>query len=541
MIKRGVMLALMLVLVSFSCCGFFPSEYPGATIGFDYHLTNPRNTYWLIGLYDGTTVYMDTSLNGIYSQYTTLNKLGTSSISSSYGLSAKIHATKPILMSVLADRDSCVAYACQEWGYGMLPAQSLVYEYYVAHPMSTGSAVYITSTQSGTNLLIDKTNDGTWDTNTTLLIGTSYSYGAASVQAGSRIKTNKPVYVVQLAYYESLGSGGNDADWGFEMWNASGTDFYIGYPNTIIYIVAYNAPTMVEFDTNDDGIFDSSTTLSKMGTYNSSGSFPVSTRIHANNSILVTGRRENSESYLGILLPPAKQLGQEYRVNYVEDTYGVAWIVATKSNTNLLIDKTDDGTWDVNTTINPGTTYSYDTTYIQSGSRIKADKPIIAAMRAEWGENYDYREYGYLCPTASVATTSDASPSPTDFNTLVNISNKVWNMVEPVYNITISGSIPSNFTPWPDTNTLNITIGIYNTSNILVGGSEELAVGLVSGVGSYNYTFSYQNTTLLSQLNQSNYIKFTFQVTSPNATSTFLFNPFTVNIAQATVWKYTWE
>lgn len=246
--------------------------------------------------------------------------------------------------------------------------------------------------------------------------------------------------------------------------------------------------------------------------------------------------------YWAFLLPTAKKLGQEYRVGYL-GTNGEYYVIATTSNTNLLIDKTDDGTWDTNATLNPGTTYTYSSTYVQSGSRVQTNKPVVASERFYYaGCSGADQIAGMVGQQSSIATTSDVSPSPADFHSEINISNKVWNMLESVYNLTLSGSIPGDFTPWPGTSILNITVGKYYASNAsLIGSAVEIPVSLASGGNQYNYSFSYSNTSLLDELGDEQYYQFTYRLTTPNSTGTYLFNPFTVDIAQATVWKYTWE
>lgn len=534
------MITLMLVLVSICCYGFWPQKNAESTPGFDFYLPAKRDSSsYIVGLYDNTTIYIDTTLDGVYSYYTTINNQGTTSISNSYPVSSKVHATKPIIMTQLADTQTCSG-GCRRDGHIVTPAQFLTTNYHIAYPIYT---IFIAATQSNTNLLIDKTDDGTWDTNTTISPGTSYSYSTTYVAGGGEIKSDKPIVVsARLEYSDSWLNR-----WSMftDMRNSSGTDFYVSYPHTEnIKIVALNDTTTIRLDTNLDGIWDNTYYKNKSQTL-SLTTIPISTHIQATNHIIVTNRydvqcQDDSDAVWGLMLPEARQIPSEC---YVPSPFEKLYVTATQANTNILIDKTNDGVWDTNNTRQPGVAYSYSTTYVQAGSRIKTDKPMVLIVAADeevpW--DHDIWLWGYPCASATLATTTEISPSPSDFASEVNITSKVWNMLDNVYNLTISGSIPTNFTPWPNSTNLNITVGIYNTSDSLIAGTEELAVGLVSGGGQYNYTFSYQNTTLLSQLNQSNYIKFVYRATTPSTTGTFVFDQGTVDIAQATVWKYPWE
>ena len=49
------------------------------------------------------------------------------------------------------------------------------------------------------------------------------------------------------------------------------------------------------------------------------------------------------------------------------------------------------------------------------------------------------------------------------------------------------------------------------------------------------------DTNLLDELDDEQYILFSYKVTTPSTTQTYVFDPFELTINQVSAWKYWWE
>lgn len=159
--------------------------------------------------------------------------------------------------------------------------------------------------------------------------------------------------------------------------------------------------TTIKIDRDNDGVWDEYFVLNK-GIRKERG-LPPSAHIQSTKPILVWTKEHAGYNYhydIGTtFIPPASELGKDYFIpclsptdSYIKSFNVFVIVVPIYSNTNIQIDKDNDGWFEKSINLGPGQTY-FET--MNNGGKIHSDKPVMAIMDVSVVREKDDHTIGY--------------------------------------------------------------------------------------------------------------------------------------------------
>lgn len=305
----------------------------------------------------------------------------------------------------------------------VLGQSSTQFEYFVplrfppqVYPASDWSRfLTIYGFENDTQVELDREFDGTVDVvipvNRSEFVSTGYTshgpLGPTEFYEGTHLRTNKPIL---LRYGHANNDYGMYDDFistyvilPTTLW---GKEFYVPMSGLAVSVVACQDGTVLEVDTDHDGIVDVTAAIDAGHVTKLTG-IPNGSHVSANKPVYMVAYHYNSsnkDDFWTYEVLPVSLQGKEYYVPEGSPSLSKLVVVSTQSDCLLQVDQDGDGTYDINQVLARGQVF--EVTGFSSGAHILSDKIICAAYKNDkyvpdpWRGVYRHYAYAYsLFPT----------------------------------------------------------------------------------------------------------------------------------------------